>query len=53
MYTPKLPDSQVRQLYRLKQVVRKPMTVLIKEAVDQYLKQYPEIIKEATDNERS
>ena len=37
MYTPALSEELIRKLYQLKQVEKRPMTVLINEAVEQYL----------------
>ena len=37
MYQPALRPDQITQLYYLKQQRRKPMTRLLREAVDQYL----------------
>ncbi len=40
MYQPALRPDQITQLYYLKQQHRKPMTRLLREAVDQYLQAY-------------
>lgn len=45
MYSPKLPEELVRELYQLKQRIKKPMTVMVKEAVEKYLKEYKLKIK--------
>lgn len=37
MYQPSITDEQVRKLYQLKQIKKRPMTKLIQEAVEQYL----------------
>ncbi|MBK8946629.1 MAG: hypothetical protein IPM32_15345 [Ignavibacteriae bacterium] len=37
MYTPALSEELIRKLYQLKQVEKRPMTVLINEAVEMYL----------------
>lgn len=37
MYSPKIDEALVRQLYQLKQVERRPMTLLANEAIQQYL----------------
>lgn len=48
MYTPKLNELLVRELYQLKLKVKKPMTRLVDEAVREYLeKQKPEIKNES------
>lgn len=51
MYQPALRPDQVIQLYYLKQQRRKPMTRLLREAVDQYLQAHAEeleqLVKEA------
>ena len=39
MYSPKIKDHHVKALYRLKQIVRRPMTHLVEDAIEQYLKQ--------------
>jgi len=39
MYSPKLPEEMIRELYQLKQKIKKPMTVMVKEAVAKYLKE--------------
>ena len=44
MYTPKLRDDQIKKLYKLAQYKDKPMTLLLRDAVDEYLK------KELKDN---
>jgi len=38
MYSPKIKEESVRSLYRLKQVLRKPITVLANEAIELYLR---------------
>lgn len=38
MYSPKLNEKQLRELYRLSRVKEIPMTELVREAVDLYLK---------------
>jgi hypothetical protein len=40
MYQPALRSDQVRALYYLKQQRRRPMTRLLREAVDQYLQAF-------------
>ena len=40
MYQPALRPDQIRRLYYLKLQRRKPMTRLLREAVDQYLQAY-------------
>ena len=37
MYQPKIRDDQVKQLYLLAKSRKKPMTKLIREAVDEFL----------------
>lgn len=47
MYSPKIKDHHVKALYRLKQVVRRPMTHLVEDAIEQYLKKLSnELIKQ-------
>ena len=38
MYSPKIKEDHVRKLYQLKQVEKRPMTKLVSEAIEQYLK---------------
>jgi len=38
MYSPKLKEEHVRALYKLKQIEKKPMTRLVEEALEVYLK---------------
>ncbi len=48
MYSPKLSEQLVRELYLLKQQVKKPMTQLINIAVKEYLeKQNKELQNES------
>lgn len=37
MYSPKIKEDYVRQLYLLKQIEKRPMTRLVNEAIAQYL----------------
>ena len=37
MYSPKIRENYVRQLYLLKQADKRPMTQMVNEAVEQYL----------------
>lgn len=37
MYSPKIKEEHVRDLYRLKQIVKRPITHLANEAIEQYL----------------
>jgi hypothetical protein len=50
MYQPSLQPDQVQALYFLKLQQRRPMTKLLREAVDEYLKaqseQYGQIVRE-------
>jgi len=39
MYQPALRPDQIRALYLLKARVNRPMTALVREAVDEYLKE--------------
>lgn len=55
MYSPKIKDHHVKALYRLKQIVRRPMTHLVEDAIENYLTQLSnELIKEmeTKENER-
>lgn len=52
MYSHRVKESHVKALYRLKQIVRKPMTHLVEDAIEQYLKQLSnELIKEMENKE--
>ena len=37
MYTPKIKETLVRELYQLKLKIKKPMTRLVNEAVQEFL----------------
>jgi predicted transcriptional regulator len=37
LYSPRLKGDLIRRLYQLKQKEKKPMTILVNEAVEQYL----------------
>lgn len=51
MYSPKIDEALVRQLYQLKQVEHRPMTLLANEAIQQYLlNKLSNINKEKTDD---
>ena len=55
MYQPALRPDQVTALYYLKRQQRRPMTKLLREAVDQYLAAYSEQLgemKEGTETAR-
>ena len=40
MYQPALRQEQIKALYYLKLQIKRPMTQLIRDAVDQYLKEH-------------
>lgn len=40
MYSPKINSELLRKLYQLKQVKRKPITELVKEAIEEYLSKH-------------
>ena len=46
MYRPALRPDQVKALYYLKRQMRRPMTRLVREAVDQYLAAHSEQLGE-------
>ena len=50
MYTPKLNELLVRELYQLKLRVKKPMTRLVDEAVREYLEKQKSEIKNESRN---
>jgi len=43
MYSPKIDEKLIPELYRLKQRENKPMTYLVNEAVKEYLKKRKEV----------
>jgi hypothetical protein len=47
MYSPKVDEKLIPELYRLKQKTKKPMTQMVNEAVIEYLQR----CKEQTDNQ--
>ena len=51
MYQPALRPDQVTALYYLKQQRRRPMTKLLREAVDQYLQAQSEQLREMKEAE--
>lgn len=52
MYSPKIKEENyIRLLYRLKLAVGKPMTVLVSEAVEQYLNKHQSLINTEVQNE--
>jgi hypothetical protein len=56
MYQPALRNDQIKSLYYLKLQRKTPMTRLLREAVDQYLKTHAgeleQVVKEAENNIR-
>lgn len=46
MYSPKIDENLIPILYRLKQQTKKPMTILVNEALIQYLHDQVEIISQ-------
>jgi len=43
MYSPKIAEKLIPQLYRLKQTTKKPMTKMVNEAVIEYLEKRKEM----------
>ena len=43
MYSPKIAERLIPQLYRLKQTTKKPMTKMVNEAVIEYLQKRKEM----------
>jgi hypothetical protein len=43
MYSPKIAERLIPQLYRLKQTTKKPMTKMVNEAVIEYLEKRKEM----------
>ncbi len=52
MYSPKIKEDLVRKLYLLKQLEKKPITVLANEAINEYLNKKPLLIRKEYDNDR-
>ena len=55
MYSPKIKEQHVRSLYLLKQIVKRPITHLANEAIEQYLKNISKeiiLIKENNDERK-
>ena len=50
MYSPKIKEEHVRELYRLKQILKRPITHLANEAIEQYLNKI-EMIKQQKEKE--
>lgn len=46
MYSPKIPPEMIRRLYLLKGKRNKPMTALVREALEEYLRIEEQQIKE-------
>ena len=53
MYQPKIRDDQARQLYLLAKSTSKPMTKLIREAVDEFLAKKNKEVEHNEDNTRA
>lgn len=54
MYSPKIKEeSYIRMLYQLKLAVGKPMTVLVSEAVEQYLTKHQSLLKEVRNEQQT
>ncbi len=53
MYSPKLREEHVKALYQLKQALKQPMTKLLAEALEEYLKQKQLLISKEKENEDS
>ena len=51
MYSPKIKEQHVRSLYQLKQIVKRPITRLANEAIEQYLKNISKEIIQTKENE--
>ena len=51
MYTPRIKEEFVRQLYQLKQKEKRPITHLANEAIEQYLKS-KSLIQRGESNDR-
>jgi len=43
MYSPKIKPEQVKELYLLKQINKKPMTKMVRDAVTDYIKKNKEM----------
>jgi len=44
MYSPKVDERLIPELYRLKQTTKKPMTHLVNEAIREYLNKRKEVL---------
>ncbi|MHB8335832.1 MAG: hypothetical protein ACYDEE_00245 [Ignavibacteriaceae bacterium] len=53
MYSPKIKENYVRQLYQLKKIEKRPMTRLVNEAIAQYLLTKHQTRKEQPNDRRS
>ena len=51
MYTPNLPEALVRRLYQLKLKRKRPMTLLIAEAVEIYLNEQEQKLNAGGNND--
>lgn len=40
MYSPRIKDEQLRKLYQLKEVKKKPITQMVQEAIEEYLSKH-------------
>jgi hypothetical protein len=40
IYTPSLRDDQIRKLYLLRKLTKKPMSKILRQIVDEYLEQH-------------
>ena len=53
MYSPRIKEGYVRQLYQLKQIEKVPMTKMVNEAIAQYLLTKHQTRKEQPNDRRS
>lgn len=53
MYSPKLPERQVVMLYHLRKQTKKPMTVMVSEAVAEYLTKHQSLLKEVQNEQQT
>lgn len=53
MYSPKVNEKLVVLLYHLKQKTKKPMTVMVSEAVSEYIIKHKSLLTKEVQNEQT
>ena len=46
MYSPELREDQLHKLYLLRKIIKKPMTKILRQIVDEYLEAHKEELQE-------